>query len=215
MTTSQQQGFTLLEVIIAIAIFAAMYVLAQYAFTQSLDQRAMLAEHAEMKEEKQRALLFLTQDIEQLIARPVRDNYGDLQPALLGTLDTLSFSRLGWANVMDLRQRSQIQRVHYAVDDGQLVRYHWPYLDSQVDAEPIATPLLNGVEEVRWRYLAAQNNAMEWQELWPPLAAEHTHALYQPLPLSLELMVYFKDGSELHRYFRTVINPWVTGGNNG
>lgn len=209
---SKQRGFTLLEVIVAIAIFAAMYALAQFTFSQALDQRAMLAEHAEVKEQRQRAILFLTQDIEQLIARPVRDSYGDLQPALQGTHDSIEFTRIGWANVMDLRQRSQQQRVRYQLEDKVLLRYHWPYLDQQVDAEPHATPLLEEVEKVRWRYLLPQQRNMEWQELWPPLHLEQQHPLYQPMPVSIELQLEFADGSELKRYFRTVINPWVAGG---
>ena len=79
---AKHSGFTLLEVIIAIAIFAAMYVFAQYAFTQALDNRALLMEHAAQQESRQRLLLQLSQDIEQLIARPVRDGFGDLEPAL-------------------------------------------------------------------------------------------------------------------------------------
>lgn len=208
---SKQGGFTLLEVIIAIAIFAAMYALGQYAFSQALDQRALLTEHSDVKEQRQRAILFLTQDIEQLIARPIRDSYGDLQPALQGTHDSIAFTRLGWANVLDLRQRSQQQRVLYLLEDDVLVRYHWPYLDSQVDAEPLATPLLTNVDAVRWRYLLPEQRGMEWQELWPPLHLEQQHPLYQPLPVSIELRVEFADGAQLQRYFRTVANPWVTG----
>jgi|SRR5699024_1735271 len=208
---TKQRGFTLLEVIVAIAIFAAMYALAQFAFSQALDQRALLAEHAEVKEQRQRAILFLTQDIEQLIARPIRDSYGDLQPALQGTHESIEFTRLGWANVLDLRQRSQQQRVLYRLEGNQLLRYHWPYLDQQVDAEPVATPLLEQVDKVRWRYLLPQQRNMEWQELWPPLHLEQQPPLYQPLPVSIELKLEFSDGTQLQRYFRTVANPWATG----
>src|SRR5690625_5933543 len=88
---AKHSGFTLLEVIIAIAIFAAMYVFAQYAFTQALDNRALLMEHAAQQESRQRLLLQLSQDIEQLIARPVRDGFGDLEPALMGDDRHLTF----------------------------------------------------------------------------------------------------------------------------
>lgn len=206
---AKQGGFTLLEVIIAIAIFAAMYLFAQFSFTQALDNRAMLTEHAQLKEERQRLLLILSQDIEQLIARPVRDGFGDLQPALMGDEEHLTFTRLGWSNVLDLRQRSQMQRVSYAFEEEHLVRYHWPYLDQTVDMEPVRTVVADKVEEVRWRYLMrGANNKWEWQELWPPLSMENLPPLQQPLPQSIELTLTFTEGEELHRFFRTVSNPW-------
>lgn len=210
MKAKQQAGFTLLEVIIAIAIFAAMYVFAQFSFTQALDNRAMLTEHTAKQEARQRFLLYVSQDIEQLIARPVRDGFGDLQPALMGDDKHITFTRLGWANVLDLRQRSQMQRLSYALEDAELIRYHWPYLDQTVDMEPVRTVLIDGVESIRWRYLMrGANNKWEWQELWPPLGMENLPPLQQPLPQSIELTLEFAEGDSLHRFFRTVTNPWV------
>lgn len=207
---AKHSGFTLLEVIIAIAIFAAMYVFAQYAFTQALDNRALLMEHAAQQESRQRLLLQLSQDIEQLIARPVRDGFGDLEPALMGDDRHLTFTRLGWSNVLELRQRSQMQRLSYALEEGELIRYHWPYLDQTVDTEPVRTLVAEGVESVRWRYLMrGANNKWEWQELWPPLSMENVPPLQQPLPNSIELTLEFAEGETLHRFFRIVTNPWV------
>lgn len=210
MKAKKQAGFTLLEVIIAIAIFAAMYVFAQLSFTQALDNRAMLTEHTAKQEARQRFLLYISQDIEQLVARPVRDGFGDLQPALMGDDKHITFTRLGWSNVLDLRQRGQMQRLSYALEDDELIRYHWPYLDQTVDMEPIRTVLIEGVESIRWRYLMrGANNKWEWQELWPPLSMENLPPLQQPLPQSIELTLEFTEGGSLHRFFRTVTNPWV------
>src|SRR5699024_1212850 len=178
MRLRQQAGLTLLEGIIAIAIFAAMYVFAQYACAQALDNRAILMEHATKKESRQRLLLQLSQDLEQLIARPVRDGFGELEPALSGDDKHITFTRLGWSNVLDLRQRSQMQRLSYALEEGELVRYHWPYLDQTVDMEPVRTVVATDVESIRWRYLMrGANNKWEWQELWPPLSMENMPVL--------------------------------------
>ncbi|AJD48233.1 general secretion pathway protein GspJ [Isoalcanivorax pacificus W11-5] len=206
----RQAGFTLLEVIIAIAIFALMYVIAQASFSESLNSRAMLAEHATRQETKQRALIFLAQDIEQLIARPVRDPFGDPQPAVRGTLEYFEFTRLGWANPFDLRDRSQMQRVAYLLDEEQrLVRRHWPALDVNVGTEPTDTVMLEEVETLQFRYLGqGPEGDWQWRELWPDVDLEQTPPLFQALPKSIEMEIRMEDGSRLHRYFRTVLNPW-------
>lgn len=203
------QGFTLLEVVVAIAIFAAMYVLAQYAFTQALDHRDALREHSQQQEVRQRLLLFLSQDIEQIIARPVRDGFGELRPALHGDEESITFTRLGWANALDLRHRSQLQRVTYAFEENTLVRYHWPYVDRTVDTKAVRTELIDGVEKVRWRYLMQlPNDKWEWQEFWPLPQQDNVHPLKQSLPRSIELTLEFENGEQWHRFFRLVVNPW-------
>lgn len=206
----RQGGFTLLEVIVAIAIFAVMYLIAHASFSEALNNRELLAEHATRQESRQRALIFLAQDIEQIIARPVRDAFGDQQPALRGTLEYFEFTRLGWANPFDLRPRSQMQRVAYLLDEEQrLVRRYWPALDVNVGTEPVDMILLEGVDTLTFRYLAEDPNGdWQWFDIWPDIHLEQTPPLHQPLPRSVEMEIRLEDGSRLHRYFRTVINPW-------
>src|SRR5699024_10968154 len=83
-------------------------------------------------ERTQRAITYLTLDFEQMIARPVRDPYGDPRPALIGKDDYVAFTRLGWANPFHLRQRSDMQRVIYALEGHTLYRRYWPVLDTNV-----------------------------------------------------------------------------------
>lgn len=200
---------TLLEVVVAISIFAAMYVSAQIFFSGSLDNRGRLEANATVLENMQRTLIFLTLDIEQMISRPVRDSYGDIQPALHGTMEHLEFSRLGWPNLFEMQRRSQMQRVNYLLEDGKLVRRYWPVLDVAVGVEPRDTVLLEDVVELRIRYLDRQEDEWVWQERWPTLERMDAAPLFQVLPASLEIDIRLADGRQLHRFFRTVSNPWV------
>jgi general secretion pathway protein J len=206
----RQRGFTLLEVLVAIAIFALMYVMAQQFFSRILTDRDLLDDKARVLEARQRALLVLVQDFEQLIARPVRDKLGDLEPALVGNSQGVEFTHLGWANPFSLQQRSNMQRVRYVFYDHQLVRRYWPVLDANVGTRPVDTVLLDKVDSVQFRYLKrdADTGQWLWLERWPDDQNAQTSPLLQPLPVSVEVTIRMESGESLHRYFRLVINPW-------
>ncbi|MDF1630245.1 MAG: type II secretion system minor pseudopilin GspJ [Alcanivoracaceae bacterium] len=207
--TKEVRGFTLLEVVVAIAILAGIFVVALETFRAASDGRERLAEEATRLEARQRALTFLTLDFEQLIARPVRDALGDYQPALMSLDNGVALTRLGWANPFDLRSRSQMQRVEYQLIDTQLLRRYWPALDTMAGTEPVESVLLEDVDSIQVRYLYQPSNGdMAWQEIWPDPSLLGVEPQLMPLPKSIELEIIFADGSFMHRYFRTVTNIW-------
>ena len=203
------RGFTLLEVVVAIAILAGMFVVALETFRAASDGRERLADEAVRLESRQRALTFLTLDFEQLVARPVRDALGDYQPALMSLDNGVALTRLGWANPFDLRSRSQMQRVEYQLIDNQLLRRYWPALDTMTGTEPVESVLLEDVDSIQVRFLFQPSNGdMGWQEIWPDPSLAGVDPLLMPVPKSVELEIMFADGSFIHRYFRTVTNIW-------
>lgn len=208
MTRFAQRGFTLLEVVIAIAIFAGIFVVAQQMFSQAVDSRDRLNEAASRLETQQLLLTWLTMDIEQIFPRPVRDAFGQEQPALLGVENAIAFTRAGWANPFDLRRRSELQRVEYLLDDDQrLIRRHWPALDVNPGAEPRETVMMENVQELHFRYLNRDQDGWSWVEFWPPLAMASKPVIQQQMPKSIEVRIVLEDGTELHRFYRTVDNP--------
>ena len=206
---ARTSGFTLIELVVAIAIFAAMYVMAQQFLSAALRNRDILNRHADALESGQRTLIFLTMDMEQIIARPVRDRFGDTRPAVEGGENGVSVTRLGWANPMDLRKRSTMQRVTWRLEDDQLIRAHYRVLDRGAGAEPRETVMMEDVRAFRVRYLhETPAGEPEWIRRWPPEDRTGSGVLRQPLPLSLEITVERDQGMGLHRFFRLVENPW-------
>jgi len=176
-------GFTLLELLVALAIFSLIAVMSYSGLTVVLNQQAATEIQAESLAKLQKVYLLLQRDIEQVVPRPVRDEYGDEQPALAGS-DALQLTRGGWSNPAG-SLRSTLQRVGYAYEDRQLVRYSWAVLDRAQDSEPQRQPLIDDIEEMTIRYLDANN---EWEERWPnPLAAGGGTVDMTLLPRAVEI----------------------------
>lgn len=179
------RGFTLLELMIVLGIFAVLAVMAYGGLNSVLTSRAHIARSLERTGALQKAYLRLRDDLQQLRARPVRDGYGEPQAALVALHDgRVEFTRGGWRNPLSL-PRSTLQRVTYRVDDQQrLVREAWPVLDRAQDSEPTPTVLLDRVEEARWRFLDA---SLQWQDRWPPTTIAGSAGVEPPRAVELTL----------------------------
>lgn len=204
------QGFTLLEMVVTIAIFAFIYVWAASFLSSALSGREQLTESADKMERSQRAITFLTLDFEQLVSRPVRDPYGDPQPAIVGRDNYVEFTRMGWSNPFGLRKRSEMQRVVYTLENGDLYRRYWPVLDTTVATRYQQDVLLKDVARFTVRYLdLTPQGDWQWLELWPDAALAAQPVWGQRLPKSIEVEIELENGDVIHRFYRTVVNPWA------
>ena len=184
-TAVRQRGFTLLELLVALAIFALVSVMAYGGLASVLDQQFATDDIAAQLARLQKTYLLLQRDFEQVVPRPVRDEYGDTLAPLLGD-SQLQFTRGGWSNPAG-HPRSSLRRVAYRLEDQELTRYAWSVLDRAQNSEPLEQPLLDGVTEIRSRYLAKND---EWQDSWPPAtvtATGDTETFSLPLAVEIQL----------------------------
>lgn len=177
-------GFTLLEMLIALAIFSLLAVMSYGGLRTVMEQQAQTEADAERLGALQKTYLIMQRDIEQFVPRPIRDEYGDTQPALSGG-EVLQLTRGGWNNPLNY-PRSSLQRVGYAVEDRQLVRYVWQVLDRAQDSEPLKEPLLEDIDDMQIRYLAGKDN---WLEQWPPVPAAAEAQAAPVTPAAIEVTI--------------------------
>ena len=159
------RGFTLLELLVALAIFGLLAAMSYGGLQAVLVQQSSTEQAADRLGELQKMYLVMQRDIEQIVPRIVRDEFGDAQQPLIGG-DTLRLTRGGWRNPAG-RQRSTLQRIGYAYEEQQLVRYTWSVLDRAQDSEPLKQPLIEDVERLQLRYLESND---VWKEQWPDAA---------------------------------------------
>lgn len=202
----QTKGFTLLELLVAITIFAIVAIMAMGGYNQLLRQRSIAATTMERVRNLQRCVTRMSQDLEQLSARPIRDATSAIDiPALsVGSdgVEIFEFSRAGWSNPTGLN-RSTLQRVRYRLVDHKLYRDYWPVLDRTLNDVPVQVQLLDKVSNVTVRYM---DNTGQWQSTWPPGGSSTTSngnstANYPPryLPIAIEFTLTLEDWGDIKR----------------
>jgi general secretion pathway protein J len=188
----QHQGFTLIEMVIAVAIFAVMMVIAFPGLTHIAKVGDQVGQSNSRLSELQFALTYLNRDWTQVSSRKILDQYGDEKPHIIIEDNSISFTHSGWSNLLQ-QKRSELQRVQYLVKENQLIRHYWISLDQVTAEEPISTVLIDEVESFSV-YLI--DSAEEPIERWP-LDGQDTQRVNNPIALRVEIDL--KKFGQVHR----------------
>ena len=163
---SSQRGFTLLEILVAASIFAIMSILALTGIKSILDTQELTDKTSKLVRSLQNTFHYIEQDFRHAINREIRDEFGDVQAAVLSGntgLPGLSLTRAGRKNPQGLL-RSSLMRVRYQLDDGVVIRSRYASLDRGGDAQSFDRHLIDHVEELEFRFLNKDN---KWVGFWP------------------------------------------------
>jgi general secretion pathway protein J len=196
-------GFTLVEILIAMALFAIISVITYTTLTSAINVSNHTSEVAQRLADIQRVLMLMERDLVQMAPRPVFDEYGEEQPAFL--ISDLSnegfeFTRGGYQNPARLN-RSLLKRVAYEVRNDELYRKTWQVLDRATQTEPeFEESLMKGV--TRFEVSVYDD---KWVEKWP---SERSDGQQQPVPDALPAAVrLFMEVEDYGRF--TVMIPGV------
>ena len=180
------------------AVFAVLAGFAYSTLGQTLLSAEILNERMDRLQALQRTMRLLTDDLQQLAPRPIRDELGDnLRPALDTGFQSgfaLELTRSGWSNPIVLPRGTQ-QRAAYRIEDGELIRFHWHALDRTLSNEPVSVTLLDGVEGLQFRFLVGNN---DYTEQWPPLNLPGALGARQR-PRAVEVTLLLEEEGEIRR----------------
>ncbi|WP_070968243.1 type II secretion system minor pseudopilin GspJ [Vibrio sonorensis] len=191
---TRQQGFSLIEVLIAIAIFASLSLGAYQVVNQVQRSNELSADRSERIKGLQRAFVYLDNDFRQMAVRQYRTNGEEPTKQLVqwkeNLLDSdsygLMFVRTGWQNPAQQFPRGEVTKVGYRMRDNVLERVWWRYPDTTVAQEPIVFPLVDKVTDFSMRF----NDGNQWTEKWGEDNPEHENRLPKAVELRLELEDY-------------------------
>jgi general secretion pathway protein J len=165
-STSLRTGFTLLEVLLAVAIVALIAILGYRALAALADSESKLAAEAARWRTLDLFFARLEGDLRQAMPRPARLSE-TREPAWAGASDAagngvLTFSRAG--PEFALEAASAGQRLAYRFHDGSVEVLYWASYDRPRGGDPSAYPLLEGVAAFQLAYLSKDGT---WVDTWP------------------------------------------------
>lgn len=162
------RGFTLVEMLVAMTVFALLAVAATSLLGVSLRSAETFDRADAATRELQIARTIMRADFAQVAFRSVRDAYGAPVPATFAggpassEKPIVAFVRHGWDNPGGADDRASLQYVEYAVAGDALIRRSRPYLDPTPETPVATATLLSGVSAAHISFLSRG----QWSERW-------------------------------------------------
>jgi general secretion pathway protein J len=195
------QGFTLIEILVAMAIFTLIGLASTGVLNSVINSDQLSSERFAKLEELQRAMLTIERDILQIVPRKVRINGEPTSAVLSGgknvfdsDTDGLGFVRAGWYNPQMLLPRSTLQAVGYRIQEAQLQRLYGNYVDNVIGFEPKIKILLSDIEDFSVSFLTEKKQLEEPDE-WKDSYSSAT------LPIAISITIVSKTFGEIRREF--------------
>ncbi|WP_261816443.1 type II secretion system minor pseudopilin GspJ [Vibrio gallicus] len=192
------KGFTLIEVLVAIAVFAGLSIAAyQVVFQIQLSNQQSQQKLARLQQ-LQSSLVYLDSDFRQIAIRRFRNDGEQAGEYLLYWKNNLIdsddkgvlFTRLGWINPQQQFPRGEITKVGYRIRDHRLERVWWRYPDTPTGQQGVVTPILDDVESFDLRFFDGESWLKEWGEK-------------DKLPSAIAVYLELKDYGKIERIYLT------------
>jgi general secretion pathway protein J len=221
----RSNGFTLIEVLVAISIFAVISLGVYRVLSAMVQAQSKVTAHADSLHEIQQALWIMSSDMEQMAVRDIQDDNKHREPAVISDQDKylLQFTRQGVRNPL-LFNRSDMQRVGYSLGIHEeeetgvgthadtrrasekssdktrkhLLRHVWGALDRIDDTQEVVQVLLHDVDEVTMEFLTQDS---KWLKSWPEKHMD-SKAHVREMPVAIKMSIKTEKYGVIQRVFQ-------------
>ena len=156
--STQHKGFTLIEILVALAIFAVIGVVAASCLHQMIAYRTRLTTQANQWRTLAIARLLIQKDFTNAINLNQQDVGGALLPIFNGQSDKITLTRWNHVTAAFIKNSPLFVGVSYHINDKNLMR-----ATVGVDGKKIENILLENVEQLKLYYL---NPSKLWVQQW-------------------------------------------------
>ena len=182
-----RNGFTLVEMVVVLGIFALLAAAGVGVLRSSVDVQGSVATHLDGMSGIARLNALLSNDLGQVVDRPSRGPGGE-RPAFVGRENGMEFVSAGRAN-LDGAPRSELQRVEWRSAKGALHRTGFAAVDGMDDGLP--SSMAGNLRRVAFRYRMLDGR-------WSSSFASNEQ---QRLPTAVELTMTPSDGEPIVMVF--------------
>ncbi|MCC2601989.1 type II secretion system minor pseudopilin GspJ [Sphingopyxis yananensis] len=155
------QGFTLVEMLVALALFAAIAAMGVTLLRSSVNSQESVQKRLSSMGGVNRLRAILAEDLAQALSRRTRDVAGAEVPAFVGTAEDMAFVH-GGAGGWEGRSAPDVQRVRYALENGTWTRAVQPMLDGTVMGK--GDVFARDIAQATLRYRDGRGG---WHDMWP------------------------------------------------
>jgi len=209
-----QRGMTLVETLVALAVFGIVAAAAASVLGVSITSRERISAAIDDGRMVQTARAILSADLSQTVRRASREGRSEAgSPSFAGGEDIyvsrdedratrLVLTRRGRANPDYADERGDLERVRYVFDDGALRRVSRTRIDAADETPEFERTLFEGLAVARFEFF----DGAAWRTVWPfQTAAGAIGYVDTEPPRAVALDLAFEDGRSLRMLFLTEI----------
>ncbi len=191
-----RHGFTLVELLVAIAVLAVLASISFRGLSSILEADAHVQSETRRWNDVAVVVAQLGRDLSLTVPRPVRGSAGEVLAAMVisgplnETRSQIVVTRLGDSD--GAPSQGGLRRIGYRLREGILEYLVWPAVDSAPEAAASVNPILENVADLKLRALD-QNGS--WSAVWP------VGQLINVLPRAVEAQIVLAGGERITRVF--------------
>lgn len=188
-------GFTLIEIVVAVAIFGVIMSIVFPTLAQFLDLRERLQQKHQEIAGLQKAFLFMANDFRYAANRSSKDEYGEPVKTTLSIDDGALINLTALYPDVNLDGLNVPRRLQWVLEDGALKRIQYPVMDPDATTRAVTQILLRDVQSVAVEVSHIEDGRSNTDDKWNEGSS---------LPGLIAIDVEFLNGIEFRRVFTMV-----------